>query len=733
MRYLVIKPKQSLPSINWSIGVATVGLALALTVSVPVFAVAKSWDAGNGSWYTANNWSPNGVPLGNEDIRIGNLPGVQNSTVLLGAPGSGYGSLEISSGMTLDLNGGELVSFGDALIKDANSRLIVRPAPGPNLYDFQGVLNVGEGAYLDLRDSAPVRLFGNSQSSGTISGRGEILLNSFTPFRNNGVIDPDGNGGIVLTQRSGSDLLAIDLDGANGAGQLLLSTPFSELEVNASSLADPFGSDIFMGVGALLTMNVTDGWVAQTSSAINVGGSNFPAAASQIAGSHLTFAGTINVGGAQGHLRVLAPATYLANANVNVGLTDWLEMDGATIVQGGQFTLSQGAQLDFDGSTVVQGGTFATFNDLLSDGGVKFNGATEYRGAIAVDGVAQQNGDATVAAPTVITAQRFDFSGADNLTNWNVNAPLVINTIDTRTDPLDSFAGVLDIGGGFLSRMTVNLAGGSQVAWGLSSTSQINLSGNATLFVDRIAGSTVINSGETNINARVAISADMIFLSASRINFATASSDLRMQGRTTLRNGADFSGEGTLYNGVGGEMRLESGATLAEVGLINQGDLHLFSVGPLGEASIAAVDRFTNDDQGTLHVRLGGYTLGEDFDHLQVTSGAAELDGQLFVEMFDAGGVEFLPVVGDEFTVLTAVGGVSGQFLADPVSFAHGRFFNWTVDYSPNHVTLRLDSISIPEPTSSVLVALSFGGMRCRRRSERTKQPAGNGLSEVRD
>ncbi len=98
-------------------GATAVMLGLILTSMG--LAADKSWNAGNGSWYTANNWTPLGVPVGNEFIRIGNLPGVQNSTVVLTSPGSGYDLLEISNGMTLDMNGGELVSFDDAFIAGA--------------------------------------------------------------------------------------------------------------------------------------------------------------------------------------------------------------------------------------------------------------------------------------------------------------------------------------------------------------------------------------------------------------------------------------------------------------------------------------------------------------------------------------------------------------------------------------------------------------------------------------
>lgn len=676
------------------IGLALLGLALVPTGSA--FAVTKSWNAGNGSWYTDGNWTPVGVPSGNEDIRIGNLPGVQNSTVVLSAPGSGYGSLEISSGMTLDINGGELVSFGDALIKDANSRLIVRPALGPNMADFQGVLNVGVGAYFEMRDNAPVRLFGDSQSAGTISGRGEIEVSSFLPFRNSGVIDPEGNGGIVLTQGSGA-LQPIDLDGSNGQGQLLLSTPFSELEVNASSLTDPFSSDIFMGVGALLTMNITDGWVAQTSSTINVGGSNIPAAASQIAGSHMTFAGTINVGGAEGHLRVLAPATYLANSNVNVGITDWLDMDGATIVQGGQFTLGQGAQLDFDGPVTIRGGVFETFSDLNVGGSVDFNGATIWDGNVIVNGIARQVGDATVAGATTIDAGVLDMDG-NGATSWQVDHNLVVNADHIDSTLSNTFDGTINVGSGFLPRLTISLTD-PNAQW--THAGEMNLSGvlGALFFTNRLAGSAMRLTGDLNVNRLAGISADATFAADSTLSFESAESALRVDGTTRFEAGAVVTGLGTLRNGPAGDLTLDSGATLGEAGLVNGGRLEI------GDSpGIAAVDRFQNLASGNWLVELGGTTAGSEFDLLVVGGGAAVLDGLLEVSLIDTGAGVFLPEIGDEFAILTALGGVTGAFLNSPVSMAGGQTYHWAIDYNPNDVTLRLVSISVPEPGGMLLL-----------------------------
>jgi hypothetical protein len=58
-------------------------------------------------------------------------------------------------------------------------------------------------------------------------------------------------------------------------------------------------------------------------------------------------------------------------------------------------------------------------------------------------------------------------------------------------------------------------------------------------------------------------------------------------------------------------------------------------------------------------------------------------------------------------------GVVSGTFANDPVSFADGLIYEWTVIYSQRNVTLRLDNI-VPTPGSIALLGL--GGLIAARR-----------------
>lgn len=222
--------------------------------------------------------------------------------------------------------------------------------------------------------------------------------------------------------------------------------------------------------------------------------------------------------------------------------------------------------------------------------------------------------------------------------------------------------------------------------------------------------------GEINVEERVEIGADVIFMPEGTVTFATDDAQLRMRGQTSVREETEFVGAGMLVNGKGGEMRLFHGTSLADAGLENHGWLGFRRYGSADSAALAAVDRFANGDDGTFAVRIGGDALGEDFDHLLVTNGAATLDGLLEVLLFDANGVPFAPQVGDAFPIITALGGVAGTFANAPVSHRDGFAYHWAVDYSPYQVSLRLEAITVPEPAAPLLAATAAATIAMHRR-----------------
>lgn len=201
-------------------------------------------------------------------------------------------------------------------------------------------------------------------------------------------------------------------------------------------------------------------------------------------------------------------------------------------------------------------------------------------------------------------------------------------------------------------------------------------------------------------NARSQIAADTTFAAGSTVNFPDENATLRMTGATLVTPDATFLGQGLLRNGPTGELTLADGASLNQVGLINEG---LLEVG--NSPGVAAVDRFENMAQGIWKIEIGGFIAGSEHDLLIVGGGDALLDGTIEVELIDPGGGLFLPQVGDTFTVLTALGGVDGTFINNPVSSAGGQTFHWQVIYHPTEVTLQLASITVPEPNSLTLLA----------------------------
>jgi hypothetical protein len=644
-------------------------------MATPGLAVDKSWNGGNGSWGDPANWIPFGVPTNVDEIRIGNLPGVENSTVMMAPPGTGYGLLEVSDGMTLDMNGGELVSFDEATISGQNSRLIVRPAVGGNDHDFQGELYMSNGTHMELHDGVAVRLFGDCFSNATVTGNGSIVIASEIPFTSGGILQPAANGGLVVQQGTSGDG-SIDLD-ALGSGRMYLDTSFSELEIIAESLYDPFSGELKMGPGSQLTMSLDQEWTIDNQAEVEIQGTNNPAAASLIAGSPLTFDGLLDVNSFEAHLRVLADTTFEDNAVVIIGFTDWVEMDGATTIAGGQFTLSSGGILDFDGPTTVQGGSFFTINTDTADGVVDFNGATTWFGGCGIDGIARQMGNAFVSGPSVINAEVFDMDG-DGDTLWTIWNDLEINADAVQSDGTALFTGTATIANGSSGRLAMNL-GPENPMFGMAG--EMNLVGHPAVFSTRYAGAGLDLLGELNISGHVAMDGYLRALDGT-LDFGGASAVLRLDDNGVINSSCAVSGAGDLLNGVDSNLHLAD-AYFGNVGLVNRGMLRI--------APSANVGGFVNEASGVWEVVLGGYDEGTDFDQLLV-SGNAVIDGSIVVG-FEDGEEAFRPELGDEFTILSATESVSGSFIADPLTLADGFRYEWTVEYGDDAVVLVLAQV----------------------------------------
>jgi arylsulfatase A-like enzyme len=125
---------------------------------------------------------------------------------------------------------------------------------------------------------------------------------------------------------------------------------------------------------------------------------------------------------------------------------------------------------------------------------------------------------------------------------------------------------------------------------------------------------------------------------------------------------------------VGASMRARfasvAGTPVNPTGILNiQGDLYHLTGG------IIAVD-------------LGGTIAGSGHDALHV-DGVVELEGDLAVSLGDAGGNPFAPSLNDNFQILTATQGITGQFADIDLPILPWNL-DWRVDYSPNAVALTV-------------------------------------------
>lgn len=706
----------SVPYFRCHLAVSVANRIAAVVTVIALFAttanaVIRDWDAGNGFWSNPGNWDPVGLPADGDDVFIGNRPGVENSMVSLGAIGSvSPETLTIGDGMTLRTNTSAIVAGlrvrveGSNLVGDGGgiATLYRSTLRLDGLFKANSLLthflDIADGGQLVLDDYATAQVFGQMtiDETSTVQGTGSInLTNSGRTVVNDGTIRAGSGQGLTIRQQGLTDG-RFDLDGDTGQGRLEVPANRS-LTFVGNELNDDFDGRITIDSGASLGMFLSEGWTASPSSVIEATGSIL-GSPSEINGEHFNAGGTIAIDGLLAQLHITAPATLLPTGNYQV---------------------SEGDKISFDGETTVRGGTIQTLSGDPQNGHVEFAGPTGWDGDVNVAGSLVQIGPASVIGPSTVNATTFDMDGLNaSPTSWSVGNQMVVNADSISADGNNFFFGSITIGGGFLSKLTINLSDPAD-HWTMDGT--MTLSGVAPFFLERLAGSRVDSFGEVEITGgRVQVSADTRFWSGS-LDIGPAEAILRMTGQTLVIHQINVSGQGSLQNGQSGQMTLSHMASLDEVGLVNEGQL---SVGIDG-AGIAAVDRFESTTSASWLVGIGGHTLGEEFDHLQVTGGAATLDGQLFVEMFDAGGIDFIPMVGDEFTVLTALGGVTGHFQNNPVSFAHGQFFNWVVDYNPNDVTLRLESIAVPEPTTASIILLlvaCFAARTTCRSGRRTSQ-----------
>jgi hypothetical protein len=152
--------------------------------------------------------------------------------------------------------------------------------------------------------------------------------------------------------------------------------------------------------------------------------------------------------------------------------------------------------------------------------------------------------------------------------------------------------------------------------------------------------------------------------------------------------GATITGAGYLQNAASGDMSLPAGLAIGSLGLANEGVLRLGNA-----VGVVSAAEFVQSSGATLVADVGRNTTSTDSDVLTISSSVAVVDGFVQPNIVNIGGTFQSPQIGDTFTILTAVGGVSGMFDAALDSNLGGMVYEWTLIHNPNNVQIELTDI----------------------------------------
>ncbi len=665
-------------------------------------AVDKSWNISvNGNWNTGANWFAPGVPGFTDNVFIGNTAAATNTRVLLNLNAT-VASVSITDGMNLETASGRLAVAGLTSLSGSNSSGgVVYPSQiqvndGPLVIDFQtDDLTMSAGAQLDMAGGTATILdeiaFPDSTS---IYGVGLVNYMGSGAFRVDGNIYP--RPGNLRLNQIGSG--RFDLDGNVSNGRYIAAstyradgTAFASLTVTGDQLADTFDERLRIMGGCEIDIQMSNGWAMGTASAIEfTPNPAFPGPAT-LAGTALSFGGTIILPGAASQGTILAPITLLPTAFVDVNGGDRLDFDAATTINGGTFTSDATGRLHFDGPTTITGGTFSCgFSVSGQSASVQFNGATSWNGSVSINGVATQDGNAHVTGPTTITGDVFDLDGFSGGSAWTIDHPLVLNLDALDNQGYNSFDGVMTLAPGLNISLTVNL---NQPATHWLMDGSMNVSTVGNLHITKVSGTPVRITGDLNLTGAPRFTANTWLAGTSSTTFTTPTSSLRLGGVSRVSGGATFAGGGTVIGLAGGTLTLEDGAGLGTTSVTAEGG---FSVGDgVGGAS---VHRYVQNAGATWTVQIGGNAPGTTHDQLIASGAGASINGNVEVELMASGGGTFIPAVGQTFLILNTIHGVTGTFADPPVTNANGVKVNWSFVYTGNNVLLRADSVEITCP-----------------------------------
>ena len=247
-------------------------------------------------------------------------------------------------------------------------------------------------------------------------------------------------------------------------------------------------------------------------------------------------------------------------------------------------------------------------------------------------------------------------------------------------------SGVWTIDRALAAPLVTNILAGTLVLDAALATPQVNISAGATLQLEKVGtAANLANAGSVTLAPSVALNASGIISGSGDVIQAGP-------GTTTLSGTNTYSG-GTVINL--GTLIVDNAQALGTGNVTVNGGI--LKADPL---PINVLGNYTQNAGGTLQVQVAGANPGQ-YDSLNV-GGNAGLGGTL--QLISLG---FQPKAGNQLSLITTGGMVSGRFAHFVDPFAAGPDFN-TVELVYGRNSVLLEFLNLARPFQSVLVATDF-------------------------
>jgi T5SS/PEP-CTERM-associated repeat protein len=674
---------------NWSIGVpgisdnAIYGVGSGATFTVtfpgqPIFQGTKNYASGGASFGPSNiTFAPSTqIFLGPSTYTVPSIviggtlasPAILNTTLQGLSTGTATIGLGANSPATLNVNAGTFSVTSSA----SDYELIVgNDASG-------SALNVTGGAQVSLTGAEGNAVIGKSAGvTGTanVSGAGTAWSSAANDAAAPLAVGGFGNGALNITGGGAVNDFAADIareTGSNGSvtvggagsiwsnrGPLVVGSGGTGL-LTVSSGAQVSDDSLVVGDSGNGTLTISGGGVVRDGSAL--------------VGSAPTATGTVNVNGGG------SKWTQVSDLTVGGIVTS----NGQTA--SGTVHITGGGQVNTGGNANIGSGS----NPLVrvEDNGSQWNvnGATKIGDSgslIVAAGAAARTNIATVSGSVLI-----DETGAA----WTINDYLALTGTVCLGVGCTTPAASVSVGDGAHVNMRVAQVGtqfgasqvfvdGAGSTWSTAEQLYVGLGGGATFMV---TGGAIVTSGTTEIGVSPTANGAVSVNASTWTNNGDFTVGVVGKGKLTVSFGGVVSAGGLFT--VGPQGTVEGNAHVAAT-VRNRGIVAPGIAVPITSNTVGALDidgDYTQFVGGALDIELGSTA---SFDKLIVT-GHATLAGTLNVSLFNA----FTPAVGNSFDLLTATGGITGNFsqvdLPSLLTGGHGPF--WTVVYTNTDVILKL-------------------------------------------